>query len=201
MSDLFTLTGTNIVILAKNYNPSIISKEWLYKKNIVRETVTNFVHTPPLSLVETEHTSFVLDDTRLQISLKGVTAERIESLPSVASRFVSCLPETPFVAVGFNYSYSVPAEHCLVKALLAPNEAKLKQLFSKEYELGVIMSFAFKSFIVRMTAPPTVGKTTHMTIDFNFHSDSQGPDEVKKKLELHPETVSRADDIMRGLSR
>ena len=33
----------NIVILARNYNPSIVSKEWLYEKNLVRETVTNFI--------------------------------------------------------------------------------------------------------------------------------------------------------------
>jgi hypothetical protein len=77
----FTLSGTNIVILARNYNPSIVSKEWLYEKNIVRETVTNFVHTPPLSVVETERISFVLDENRLQISLKSITTDSIESLP------------------------------------------------------------------------------------------------------------------------
>ena len=81
MSNPFTLSGTNIVILARNYNPSIVSKEWLYEKNIVRETVTNFVHTPPLSVVETGHISFVLDDNRLQISLKSIITENIETLP------------------------------------------------------------------------------------------------------------------------
>ena len=148
MSNPFTLSGTNIVILARNYNPSIVSKEWLYEKNIVRETVTNFVHTPPLSVVETERISFVLDENRLQISLKSITTESIESLPKIAAGFVSCLPETPFVAVGFNYTYNIPKETSRLKTLFALDNTKLKELFSENCEVGLIVSFPFKAFIV-----------------------------------------------------
>ena len=154
MASAFTLSGANIVILARNYNPSIVSKEWLYQKNIVRETVTNFVHTPPLSLVETEGISFVLNENRLQISLKSVNPESIETLPKIATSFVSCLPETPFVAVGFNYGYYLAKGSSHIEALFSPNDAKLKELFSENYEIGGIVSFSFKDFIVRMSAPP-----------------------------------------------
>lgn len=200
MSNPFTLSGTNIVILARNYNPSIVSKEWLYEKNIVRETVINFVHTPPLSVVETERISFVLDENRLQISLKSITTESIESLPKIAAGFVSCLPETPFVAVGFNYTYNIPKETSRTKTLFALDDTKLKELFSEDYEVGLIVSFPFKTFIVRMTTPPIIGKTTRITMDFNFHSDSRGADEVKKRLKLHPEAIEKTEEILRGLS-
>jgi hypothetical protein len=202
LSNPFTLSGTNIVILARNYNPSIVSKEWLYDKNIVRETVTNFVHTPPLSVIETDRVSFVLDENRLQISLKSITTDSIESLPKIAAGFVSCLPETPFVAVGFNYSYSIPKETSHLKTLFALDDIKLKQLFSENYEVGLIVSFSFKAFIVRMTAPPPParGKITRITMDFNFHSDSRGAGEVKKRLKLYPETIEKTEEILRGLS-
>jgi len=200
LSNPFTLSGTNIVILARNYNPSIVSKEWLYEKNIVRETVINFVHTPPLSVVETERISFVLDENRLQISLKSITTESIESLPKIAAGFVSCLPETPFVAVGFNYTYNIPKETSRTKTLFALDDTKLKELFSEDYEVGLIVSFPFKTFIVRMTTPPIIGKTTRITMDFNFHSDSRGADEVKKRLKLHPEAIEKTEEILRGLS-
>lgn len=201
MGNSFTLSGTNIVILARNYNPSIVSKEWLYEKNIVRETVTNFVHTPPLSVVETERISFVLDENRLQISLKSITTENIESLPKIAAGFVSCLPETPFVAVGFNYSYNIPKETSRLKTLFALDDTKLKELFSENCEVGLIVSFPFKAFIVRMSAPPAKGKATRITIDFNFHSDSRGADEVKKTLKLHPKTIEKTEEILRELSK
>ncbi len=200
MGNPFTLSGTNIVILARNYNPSIVSKEWLYEKNIVRETVTNFVHTPPLSVVETERISFVLDENRLQISLKSITTESIESLPKIAAIFVSCLPETPFVAVGFNYTYNIPKETSRLKTLFAIDDTKLKELFSENCEVGLIVSFPFKAFIGRMTAPPIRGKITRITMDFNFHSDSHGADEVKKRLKLYPETIEKTEEILRGLS-
>jgi hypothetical protein len=200
LNNQFTLGGTNIVILARNYNPSIVSKEWLYEKNIVRETVTNFVHTPPLSVVETERISFVLDENRLQISLKSITTESIESLPKIAAGFVSCLPETPFVAVGFNYTYNIPKETSRLKTLFALDDTKLKELFLENCEVGLIVSFPFKAFIVRMTAPPIRGKITRITMDFNFHSDSHGADEVKKRLKLYPEAIEKTEEILRGLS-
>jgi len=201
LGSVFALSGANIVILARNYNPSIISKEWLYKRNILRETVTNFVHTPPLSVVEAERISFVLDENRLQISLKTISPEGIEVLPKIATEFVSCLPETPFVAAGFNYSYYLPKESRRLETLFSPNDAKLKELFAEDYEIGGMVCFHFKEFIVTMSAPPLKGETTKVAINFNFHSESRGANEVKERLKLHPQTIERAEGILRGLSK
>ena len=197
---MFTLGGVNIVILARNYNPSIVSKEWLYKKNILRETVTNFVHTPPFSLIETDRISFVLDESRLQMSLKTITPEGIETLPKIAAEFVSCLPETPFAAVGFNYSFHISKESTHLEALFVPNHAKLRELFSGNYEIGGIVSFHFREFVVTMSAPPPKGEATKVTINSNFHSECRGADAVKERLKLHPQTMERAEEILRGLS-
>ena len=201
MSNPFPLGGANIVILARNYNPSIVSKEWLYEKNIVREAVTNFVHTPPLSLVETERISFVLNESRLQISLKSVTPENIEILPRIATSFVSCLPETPFTSIGLNYIYYVPKESSRVKTLFALDDTKLKEVFSENCEVGVIVSFPFKEFIVRMSTPPSRGGAARVTIDFNFHSDCREVEQVKERLKLHSQTMEKAEEILRGLSK
>jgi len=201
LSNVFALSGANIVILARNYNPSIVSKEWLYQKNIIKDTVINFAHTPPFSLVETERISFVLSEDRLQISLKSFTPRNIEDLAKIAMGFVSHLPETPFVAVGFNYSYYLPKECSRLETLFSPNDVKLKELFSEGYEIGGMVAFLFKEFLVRMSAPPSRGETARIRIDFNFHSDCRGADAVKERLELHPGTKERAEGILRGLSR
>ena len=201
MNNAATLSGVNIVVLARNYNPSIVSKEWLFQKNIVKDTVTNFAHTPPFSLVETERFSFVLDENRLQVSLKTITPEGIEGLPKIAADFVSCLPETPFVAVGFNYSFYMSKESTRLETLFSPNDAKLKELFSEDYEIGSMVSFHFEEFAVTMSAPPPKGETTKGIMNFNFHSDCRGADAVKERLKLHPQTIERAEEILRGLSK
>jgi len=200
LSEVFTLKGVNIVILARNYNPSIVSKEWLYQKNIIDEKVANFIHTPPLSFVETERISFVLDEDSLRISLKTVSPEGIEALPKIATKFVSCLPETPFKAIGFNYSYHTASGSSHLRALFSPNDTKLKRLFSKSYEIGSMVSFQFKEFLVSVSAPPARGESARMTVNFNFHSDSQDAEAVKARLRLHPQTIKKAEGILRGLS-
>ena len=201
MSGVFTLRSANIIILARNYNPSIVSKEWLYQKNIIKEPVANFIHTPPLSLVETERVSFVLDEDSLRISLKTVSSEGIEALPNIATKFVSCLPETPFKAVGFNYGYHIAKESSRLEALFSPNSAKLKELFSGSYEIGEVVIFSFKGFSVRMRAFPSREEATKIPIDFNFHSDSQDVKAVEERLRLYPQTLEKAEGVLRGLSK
>ncbi len=200
MYSKFALEGINVVILAKNYNPSIVSKEWLYEKDIVRETARNFVHTPAFSLVETERISLVLTEDRLQISLKSISSENIESLPDIATKFVSHLPETPYTAVGFNYDYHAPKASTSIETLFSPDEAKLGELFSQDYEIGGTVLFQFKEFVVRMSATPVKEGDSKMAIHFNFHSDSPGAEKVKERLNLHSQTMKKAEEILRGLS-
>ena len=200
MNNAFVLNAANIVILANNYNPSIISKEWLYEKNIIRDEVINFAHTPPFSLIETKRISFVVDESRLQISLRSISLDSIGALPKIAADFARCLPETPFVAVGFNYRFQMPKGSTYLETLFSPNDAKLKELFSEDYGIGSMVSFRFKEFVVTMSAPPPKGDATNVMINFNFHSDCHGAEAVKERLELHPQTMERAEEILRRLS-
>jgi len=197
----FMLDETNIVILARNYNPSIVSKEWLYNKNIIIEEAMNFVHTPVFSLVETEHISFILNDDRLQISLKRISPENIEGLPKIACKFVSALPETPYSAVGFNYRYHIPQVSFQMEVLFSPNDIKLKELFAEDYKLGGVVLFKFKDFVVRMNATPVRGENARIAIDFNFHCDCHNAEEVKERIELYSDITDRTKDILNNLSK
>ena len=106
----FSLSGANVVILAKNHNPSIVSKEWLVQKKIIEEPVVSFVHTPAFSVVEADNFRLVVDPDRLQISVKNFDPKNIENLPKITDNYVNQLPETPYTAIGFNYSYRVATE-------------------------------------------------------------------------------------------
>ena len=68
-----SLIGANIVVLAENHNPSIISKDWLSQKGIIKDNVISFTHTPAFSVVETENFSFFVDPDRLQLTLKMIS--------------------------------------------------------------------------------------------------------------------------------
>ena len=193
------LTGTDIVVLARNYNPSIVSKDWLQRKGIITEAVSNFVHTPPFSLIETEQIALTVEEERLQISLKVMNEDNIERLPRIVERFVLSLPETPYVATGFNYSYRLPKEASKLAAFLTPNDTKLREVFSGEYEVGMAVVFRFKDCRVRVTMSPP--RDASVVVDFNFHSNTPDSALVLERLKSHHQTREEAERILKELCK
>ena len=193
--------NANIVILASNYNPSIVSKEWLYQKVIFTEPVSNFVHTPILALVENENFGFVVDEQRLQIVIKRVTQDNLTKSNAMARKFVDILPETPYKAVGLNYRYTVTEESFSLRGLLSPKSAKLKAIFSPDYQLGAMMVFSFEKFVVNFTAAPSLTKEQPIRVAFNFHANVANIDEVRARIASQATTLQKTESIIQELCK
>jgi hypothetical protein len=193
--------NANIVLLASNYNPSIVSKEWLYQKGIFTESVDNFMHTPVLALIENENFGFVVDEQRLQISIKRVTQDNLTKSNAMARKFIDILPETPYKAVGLNYRYTVTEESCNLGELLSPKSAKLKAIFAPNYELGSMMVFSFEQFVATFTATPSLTEEQPVRIAFNFHANVVNVDEVRARIALQTKTLQKAESIIQELCK
>jgi hypothetical protein len=193
--------SVNIVILASNYNPSIVSKEWLYQKGIFTEPVDNFVHTPMLALVENQNFGFVVDEQRLQIVVKMVTQDNLTNLTAIAQRFVDILPETPYNAVGLNYRYTLKEEGCNLSTLLAPKAARLRTVFSKDYQLGAMIVFSFESFVATFTVRPSLKNEQPIRIAFNFHANVANIEEVRARIASQTTTLQKAESIIQELCK
>ncbi len=191
--------GANIVILASNYNPSIVSKEWLSLRGIFGQSVLNFVHRPVLSLVENQNLGISIDEQRLQLVVKSVTHENLTEANSIVARFIDTLPETPYKAIGFNYRYTLPEKGCDLERLLSPKPAKLRKVFSAEYKLGTIVAFAFDTFMATLTVTPPLPTGQATRISFNFHSDVANVDEIRARLALQGRTLEKAESIIMEL--
>lgn len=194
-------SSANIVILASNYNPSIVSKEWLYQRGIFTETVRNFVHTPVFALVESEYVSLVVDEERLQITVRKVTQDSLNASASIAEKFVDILPETPYKGIGLNYRYTFPREGYDLHTILSPNNAKLSKLLSSTYEVGATVVFEFEKFIVTFTVSPSLVKEQQIRMSFNFHSNTANVGEVKERLSSQMRTLEKMQTIIQGLSK
>ena len=191
----------NIVILASNYNPSIVSKEWLFQKKIFTEVIGNFVHTPPFSLVENENFHLTIDEGRFQIAVKKVTLDRLNAMTKIAESFVETLPETPYKAIGANYQYDVPSEQCDLNTIISPNGERIRELFATDFELGATIRFQFQDFITTVTMQPSLGRQRQFRIGFNFHSDIPSVSELKKRLASQDAILTKAESIVRGLTK
>jgi hypothetical protein len=193
--------SANIVVLASNYNPSIVSKEWLYQKGIFTESVENFVHTPVLSLVENQNFGLVVDEQRLQLAIKRVTEENFNNSNGIVQKFINILPETPYKAVGFNYRYTFAEGRCDLSSLLASKPTKLRSAFSPRYQLGTIIVFSFKGFVTTFTVTPSLSSDQPIRIRFNFHAIVANIQEVRARIALQTETFKKADSIIQELCK
>lgn len=195
-SQQYVLESTNIVILAKNFNPSIVSKEWLYNKKVIRESIMNFIHNPVVSVVDTNTFNFMLDGNRLQLTLKNINPISMRRLPKVAQDFIRNLPETPYTAIGFNYKYHFPKKLFHLVNWFSPNETKLKEVFSTSYDVGFIISFEYDGFIVRISAPPTSLETDEIILDINFHVESNGFEATYERLDQYQMSFDKIESVL-----
>jgi len=193
--------GASLVIVASNYNPSIVSRDWLRQKGIFPGPVSNFFHAPVFALVESEDFSLTVDEARLQVTTKRVTTDNLNEMTRIAERFVEILPETPYKAIGMNYQYDVAEEKCDLYSVLSPNSSKLRDLLSSQYEVGATLKFKYTEFVTTLTIQPSVGKQHQYRLSFNFHSNTASVDELKNRLASQAAILDKAETIVRGLSK
>lgn len=196
-----SLIGANIVILAKNHNPTIISKEWLSQKKIITDNVINFTHTPAFSIVETEFYSLVVDSDRLQLSVKSDIQNKIDALEQSILTYVQVLPEIPYSSIGFNFLYKIEVREDIIKEMFNPHE-KFKELFSENYQLGGIIKFNKDGFLVTINLQPNINNEYHeIRADVNFHYSLENSSETSNVIEKHYQMKETSKDILERLFR
>jgi hypothetical protein len=185
----------NVVILAKSHNPTIVSKEWLIRNEILEEPIVNFIHTPPFSMVESNDLRIHVDSDRMQMIVKKVEPNIIDKLPSVIRHYVTSLPETPYTAIGFNFSYREITEKNFGN-IFSPDVEKFRKAFSEDYRVGGIIQFNFDKFIVTLNLRPE----DKGIASFNFHSDVKGgSSEIIEKLNSYHEIMRKAEGVLEVL--
>lgn len=192
------LVNANIVVLASSFNPSIISKDWMTCNGLVEEPISNFVHTPVFSLVENKDFQLAVDRDRLQLSAKKPVLRNMNLMAGTIKKFFSTLPETPYSSMGFNFAYRIPVKIHFLEKIVSPKEQTIKELFSANYDLGVIVLFKFRSFVVRVNVSPPMPGDEFQTVNFNFHSSIRNSKEGKRKSDLYRATLERAERILKN---
>ncbi len=195
-----SLIGANIVILAKNHNPSIISKEWLSQKNIFVDNFINFTLTPAFSIVETESFSLVVDPDRLQLAVKVDIQNNIDALEQSILTYVQALPEVPYTAIGFNFLYNIEARKDIIKEILHPPDEIFKKLFSENYQLGGIIKFNSDGFLVTINLQPNINnKYNEIRADVNFNYLLRDSSETSDIIEKHNQMKEMSGNILERL--
>ncbi len=195
------LNSATIVILAKNFNPSIVTKDWLLSRGILRETtIINFVHLPRFSLVESENFVITIDDSRFEVKLKNIQTSNREGFQDIALTFAEKLPETPFTGIGLNYIWWLEVTKDknifeMLKEEFVSDSQRFSYLFGQEFSVGGFIYFQYNNFKVRVTVEPSPdGK--HIQFNFNYHVDIHSVEGVKDTLSRNIETFQHSEKIV-----
>lgn len=189
------LFNSSVIIVAHEFNMSIINSIWLYKKGIfTEEELKNRPSLPFLVEAGSEDFNFRLIPDRLEFSINPKYDKPIKVLLKKITKIITELPETPYSATGFNFIYHVLPENNdigkLSKSLFCfsntnfcksfdSDEARFGGYFSKN-ALGTRLKLDIKPMTLNL---PKETKEV-LQFSFNFHLKLLEDDNYKTILAL-----------------
>lgn len=193
------LSQANIVLVAPNHRPDIVSKEWLSQNNILKEGAINFVHNQNISLVDTTNFSINVLQQRLTIAARNFNQDKLNHLQTIANRYINALPNVLYNALGLNSVWIVQtgSPDLLKRTFVADSEQFNKAFHGVAYDIGGIVRYEYKSFRVQLTI--TLQQTNQINADFNYHSDITNPDQLRERISHSSEVIAHARNITRKL--
>jgi hypothetical protein len=180
---VYQLVGSNVVVAAHSFNPSVFSQTWLARTGILREEDLSpgFLFSDQVMNAESREFGLLVVPPQLQFTPK-VTPDRQAALVSEkVGAIVETLPHTPYTAIGLNFFWHIEPEDGNVPALTRrlffvaekpiceffnTDDSRFGAYFSKDV-LGCRLKLDVKP-IMRETAQ---GKTECLQFGFNFHLD------------------------------
>ncbi len=109
MAQLKELISENVVIVAKNLNPSLFSQLWLVKQGIVGEEdfAPNCVFSPFITQIFTDDFQLFVAPEQMQFTLKEKSKDNSELAKEKVGIIIKSIPHTPFKAIGTNFHWKV----------------------------------------------------------------------------------------------
>lgn len=191
------MNPANVVIIARQFNPSIISQYWLIKNGIFteEEIQPDSIFSPVIANVHSTDCQVLVLPEQLQFTSKLADQSGQELLISKLGKIVQTLPHTPFVAVGMNFSWQVyddddASNAVLGRKLFFRDDSPLYKYFDVDdarfgsYMSRDIMGCRLKLDIKPVTVPCPGGTSNRLLFGFNFHLQLTEEDKAESILDL-----------------
>jgi hypothetical protein len=177
------LIDSNAIVVARHFNPSIISQLWLVRNQIVgdEEFEAGCVFTDLFVQVRSKKFNLLVTPDQLQFNPQVAEAEQQTITIEKVGRFVSKLPETPYVAAGLNFIWKFEPEQSdtrkLSRSLFFVPDGPLHEFFNTpDARFGGYLSKDVLGCRLKLDVKPAMtqadGTETHVfVLAFNYHMD------------------------------
>ena len=176
--------GHNVVIVARNFNPTIFSQLWLVKHGIFseKEVEENFVLTPIAVNLNTSEFAFLAVPDRIQLSFPNDQVDFKSLINRTLVNIIIKLPHTPYQAIGFNFSWILHPkdaedfEKISRQVFVSSGNPISKHFISKGSRFGAYMSTDVPMGRLRLEIKPTMGPSSAgsqecLHLAYNFTRD------------------------------
>ena len=175
------LAGSNLVITARHFNPSIFSQLWLVRNEIVREEEFSpgCLFSDQAVNVQSQEFGLLVVPPQMQFVPKAAADRQADLVSEKVGAIVRTLPHTPYNAIGLNFLWHVEPEHgdvpTLTRELFYDSERKICQLFDAEdARFGAYFSKDILGCRLKLDVKPVTRQTQDERRDsvqfaFNFH--------------------------------
>jgi len=195
------LISTDIIIIAKEHNPSIITKEWLYEKKIIEEEFIDFLHSPRFSFFESESFSLNVNPQRFQIFCKKKNQRYINLLTNIAKKYINILPEIPYKSLGLNFIWEVSKDENINPPDIIVNFSSLNnlsKLFNTDnINCGAIIHTKYKNYILRLTINPKIENKLVYIFNYHHNIEKLKIDSIKMLIDNHINLYKNSKKIVK----
>jgi hypothetical protein len=189
------LVQANAVIVARSFNPPIISQYWLIKTGIMAEGdfEDGCVFSPVVADVRGKEFHLLVLPEQIQFAPKPKVDNSQELIVAKLGGIISELPHTPFIAAGLNYVWQVNDDNIstLCRGLFYRNESPVYRAFdADDARFGAYMSKNTLGSRLKLDIKPVnVSRSDGESVEslqfaFNFHRDLKEESKVDSIKDL-----------------
>jgi hypothetical protein len=101
--------GANVVVVARQFNPSVFSQLWLVRNRIVGEDefIGGCLFSDDVAKIESRDFGLLVIPPQLQFHPRVATEREGDLVAEKVSTIVQTLPHTPYLAVGLNFVWHI----------------------------------------------------------------------------------------------
>lgn len=178
------LSNNNIVIIANNFNPSILREHWLIEKGILTngEIIGDFTFSNQAVNYRTK--DYVLTALANQIQIQIIGGNPSEIISKTLLKVTNLLPHVPYIAVGINFNWELfpqldETDQKLSEKLFYSNQVPaFSSLYSENSFFGAYVSKDFHLGRMKLDMKPSMRQTLpnsnterFINFAFNYHHD------------------------------
>ncbi len=100
-------------------------------------------------------------------------------MSDIISAYISNLPETPYKAMGFNYTYGIDTKRDNIKKIFSLNDELFKKVFNNDYGIGGEVYYGIDKFSISLKISPD--RSDGINAHYNYHLDC-GVEKLSKAI-------------------